>query len=85
MKRKLTSILLTTCMLLMSVGSLRAGGAFETVDVTAGTLRRVRLDRAVVNDQHLWIDAYIAGGRINPTGDRGDDRAVAQHDGFSDP
>lgn len=37
MKRKLTSILLTTCMLLMSVGSLRAGGAFETVDVTAGT------------------------------------------------
>jgi hypothetical protein len=37
MKRKLTSILLTTCMLLMSVGSLRAGGALETVDVTAGT------------------------------------------------
>ena len=37
MKRKLTSILLTTCMLLMSVGSLRAGGAFETVDVTGGT------------------------------------------------
>lgn len=37
MKRKLTSILLTTCMLLMSVGTLRAGGPFETVDITAGT------------------------------------------------
>ena len=36
MKRKLTSILLTTCMLLMSVGTLRAGGPFETVDITAG-------------------------------------------------
>ena len=37
MKRKLTSILLTMCMLLMSVGSLRAGGALESVDITAGT------------------------------------------------
>ena len=37
MKRKLTSILLTTCMLLMSVGTLRAGGALESVDITAGT------------------------------------------------
>ena len=36
MKRKLTSILLTTCMLLMSVGTLRAGGALETVDITGG-------------------------------------------------
>ena len=36
MKRKLTSILLTTCMILMSVGTLRAGGPFESVDVTAG-------------------------------------------------
>ena len=36
MKRKLTSILLTTCMLLMSVGTLRAGGALESIDVTAG-------------------------------------------------
>ena len=37
MKRKLTSVLLTTCMLLMSVGTLRAGGALETIDITAGT------------------------------------------------
>ena len=37
MIRKLTSILLTTCMLLMSVVSIRAGGALETVDITAGT------------------------------------------------
>src|ERR1044072_8492512 len=37
MKRKLTSILLTTCMLLMSVARIRAGGPFETVDITAGT------------------------------------------------
>ena len=36
MKRKLTSILLTTCMLLMSVANIRAGGPFETVDITAG-------------------------------------------------
>lgn len=36
MKRKLTSILLTTCMLLMSVGTLRAGGALESIDITAG-------------------------------------------------
>ncbi len=37
MKRKLTSILLTTCMLLMSVAVTRAGGPFETIDITAGT------------------------------------------------
>src|SRR5688572_33237761 len=37
MQRKLTSILLTMCMLLMSVGTLRAGGALESVDITAGT------------------------------------------------
>jgi len=36
MQRKLTSILLTTCMLLMSVATTRAGGPFETVDITAG-------------------------------------------------
>ena len=36
MKRKLTSIFLTTCMMLMSVGTLRAGGALETIDITAG-------------------------------------------------
>ena len=35
--RKLTSILLTTCMILMSVVGVRAGGALETIDVTAGT------------------------------------------------
>ncbi|HEX7773294.1 MAG TPA: matrixin family metalloprotease, partial [Pyrinomonadaceae bacterium] len=33
---KLTSILLTTCMLLMSVATTRAGGPFETVDITTG-------------------------------------------------
>jgi len=35
--RKLTSILLTTCMILMSVATTRAGGALETIDITAGT------------------------------------------------
>ena len=34
MKRKLTSILLTTCMLLMSVVTTRAGGALESIDLT---------------------------------------------------
>ena len=34
MKRKLTSILLTTSMILMSMVSARAGGPFETVDIT---------------------------------------------------
>ena len=34
MKRKLTSILLTTSMILMSVGNAFAGGPFETVDIT---------------------------------------------------
>lgn len=34
MRRKLTSILLTSCMLLMSVATTRAGGALETIDVT---------------------------------------------------
>ncbi|HJU93828.1 MAG TPA: matrixin family metalloprotease [Pyrinomonadaceae bacterium] len=34
MKRKLTSILLTTSMILMSIVSVRAGGPFETVDLT---------------------------------------------------
>lgn len=34
MKRKLTSILLTTSMILMSVVTARAGGPFETVDIT---------------------------------------------------
>ncbi len=34
MRRKLTSILLTTCMILMSVVTIRAGGALETVDIT---------------------------------------------------
>ena len=32
--RKLTSILLTTCMILMSVVTTRAGGALETIDLT---------------------------------------------------
>lgn len=32
--RKLTSILLTTCMLLMTVVNVRAGGALETIDLT---------------------------------------------------
>ena len=36
MKRKLTSIFLTSCMVLMSVASIRAGGALETIDITAG-------------------------------------------------
>lgn len=35
MRRKLTSILLTSCMLLMSVATTRAGGALETIDITA--------------------------------------------------
>lgn len=35
--RKLTSIVLTTCMILMSVVTTRAGGALETIDITAGT------------------------------------------------
>lgn len=35
--RKLTSILLTTCMILMSVATTRAGGALESIDLTAGT------------------------------------------------
>lgn len=34
MKRKLTSILLTTCMILMGVVTTRAGGALETIDIT---------------------------------------------------
>src|SRR5215203_5834868 len=34
MKRKLTSILLTTCMILMSVGTTLAGGPFESFDIT---------------------------------------------------
>ena len=34
MNRKLTSILLTTSMILMSIVSVRAGGPFETVDLT---------------------------------------------------
>ncbi len=36
MKRKFTSILLTTCMIFMSVATTRAGGALETIDLTAG-------------------------------------------------
>jgi hypothetical protein len=36
MKRKLTSIFLTSCMILMSVSITRAGGALETIDITAG-------------------------------------------------
>ncbi len=34
MKRKLTSIFVTTCMILMSVVSIRAGGALESFDIT---------------------------------------------------
>jgi hypothetical protein len=34
MKRKLTSIFLTSCMILMSVASTRAGGALESIDIT---------------------------------------------------
>ena len=37
MRRKLTSILLTSCMILMSVVTTRAGGALESIDITAGT------------------------------------------------
>lgn len=37
MNRKLTSIFLTSCMILMSVSITRAGGALETIDITAGT------------------------------------------------
>jgi hypothetical protein len=37
MNRKLTSILLTVCMVLMTVVTTRAGGALETIDITAGT------------------------------------------------
>lgn len=37
MRRKLTSILLTSCMLLMTVMNARAGGALESVDITAGS------------------------------------------------
>ena len=37
MKRKLTSILLTTSMILMSIVTARAGGPFESFDITAGT------------------------------------------------
>lgn len=36
MKRKLTSIFLTSCMILMSVASTRAGGGLETFDITGG-------------------------------------------------
>lgn len=36
MKRQLTSIFLTSCMILMSVSITRAGGALETVDLTGG-------------------------------------------------
>ena len=35
MKRKLTSILLTASMILMSIVTVRAGGPFESVDITA--------------------------------------------------
>ncbi|HEY8227289.1 MAG TPA: matrixin family metalloprotease [Pyrinomonadaceae bacterium] len=34
MKRKLTSIFVTACMILMSVATARAGGALETIDLT---------------------------------------------------
>lgn len=34
MKRQLTSILMISCMILMSVTSIRAGGALETIDIT---------------------------------------------------
>lgn len=36
MKRKLTSIFISACMILMSVANARAGGALETVDITEG-------------------------------------------------
>src|ERR1044072_6458182 len=35
--RKLTSIVLTTCMILISAVTTRAGGALESIDITAGT------------------------------------------------
>ena len=34
MKRKLTSILLTTSMIMMSLATVRAGGPFESFDLT---------------------------------------------------
>ena len=34
MRRKLTSILLTSCMVLMTIANVRAGGALETIDIT---------------------------------------------------
>jgi matrixin len=34
MRRKLTSILLTSCLVLMSIANARAGGALETIDIT---------------------------------------------------
>ena len=34
MKRKLTSVLITTCMILLSVANTRAGGALETIDIS---------------------------------------------------
>ena len=37
MKRKLTSIFITTCMILMSVANIRAGGAIEAIDITDAT------------------------------------------------
>src|ERR1044071_10431782 len=37
MKRQLTSILLTSCMILMSVATAHAGGALESIDITGGT------------------------------------------------
>ncbi len=37
MHRKLTSILLSTSLILMSVVTIRAGGPFESIDITAGT------------------------------------------------
>lgn len=36
MKRKFTSMLLVTSMILMSLANARAGGPFESVDITAG-------------------------------------------------
>lgn len=36
MIRKLTSILLTSCLVLMTVVNVRAGGALESIDITAG-------------------------------------------------
>jgi Matrixin len=34
MRRQFTSILLTTCLVLMSIANVRAGGALETIDIT---------------------------------------------------